>query len=269
MFLYVKGLGLGKFDDQILHQIKSCRTLIAVIGPAWIDRIAELRQPRDWVRKELEEGLKWQILMVPVVVYNARLPKESDLPNSLYNLLYYNFVRIHERHWKENVAEVIDSLAQQLGLQKRTRGQVPIPNLSGDWTDTDGVQLKMEHRDESIRFWLLDYYGQAVGQGEGTITDNQFSSQYFGPILAARGTATASSDGRQISGSVQYGAQRYGFSCYFNAGNGKSGNSHIAVMQSTDRIDIHNWTSGVRGKAGTSGIKSLCRGRHARQWVSL
>ncbi len=40
VFLDVKGLGLGKFDDQILHQIKSCRALIAVIGPAWIDRIA-------------------------------------------------------------------------------------------------------------------------------------------------------------------------------------------------------------------------------------
>ena len=52
-------------------------------------------------------------------------------------------------------------------------------------------------------------------------------------------------------------------------GNGKSDNSGIAVIQSTDCIDRRNWTSGVRGKAGTSGIRSLCRGRHARQWISL
>ena len=40
------GLGLGKFEDQILRHIKSSRTIIAVIGPSWIERITDLRQPR-------------------------------------------------------------------------------------------------------------------------------------------------------------------------------------------------------------------------------
>lgn len=50
-----RGLGLGKFDDQIHREIKSCKTMIAVIGPSWIDRMADLSQPGDWVCKELEE----------------------------------------------------------------------------------------------------------------------------------------------------------------------------------------------------------------------
>ncbi|MDH3412939.1 MAG: TIR domain-containing protein [Gammaproteobacteria bacterium] len=208
-----KGLGLGKFDDQLLRQIKSCRTMIAVIGPAWIDRIADLSQPRDWVRKELEEGLKRQILIVPLLVDSARLLDESDLPGSLHGLLEYQFFPIHQRHWKKDIGDVIDSLAQHLGIQKRTRGQAPIPNLSGDWIDTDGVPLKMEHRGQTIRFSLLDQFGHAVGQGQGTITGSQLQFSIFRPDLGqGTGRGTASPDGRQISGSVQYGAQRYGFS---------------------------------------------------------
>ncbi len=203
-------LSLGKFEDQILHHVKSCRTIIAVIGPSWIERIADLHQPLDWVRKELEEGLRLQILMVPVLVGGALLPDKKHLPDSLLSLLTYQSLTIDQRHRKEDVAKLIDSLAQHLGLQKRIRGQVPIPNLSGSWIDTDGVSLSIEHRGDSLRLSLLDIYGQALGHGEGTITGSQLQFSIFRPDLGhGKGTGTASSDGRQISGSVQYGTQRF------------------------------------------------------------
>lgn len=157
--------------------------------------------------------MKQQTLMVPVLVDDVGLPKQSDLPDSLRDLLDYQAWRIYPRHWKEDVGELIDLLTQHLGLQKKTRGQAAIPNLSGDWIDTDGVPIKMEQSGESIRIWLLDNYGQAVGQGEGTITGSRLQFSIFRPDLGnGRGTATVSSDGRQISGSVQYGGQSYGFS---------------------------------------------------------
>ena len=208
-----KGLRLGRFDAQLLNQVKSCKAMLAVIGPSWIDRMDELRNPQDWVRKELEEGLRLQILMVPVLVDDARLPRNWELPDSLQDLLTYHSWRIHQRHWKENVSELIDLLAQYLHLEKRTRGEAAIPNLSGNWIDTDGVPITIDHRGNSMRLFLLDQYGQAVGQGEGTISGSQLQFSLFRPDLGqGRGTGTASADGRQISGSVQYGAQRYGFS---------------------------------------------------------
>jgi hypothetical protein len=146
-------------------------------------------------------------------VDDARLPKESELPASLIKLFEYQVARIYPRHWKENVNELIGALSRELGLAKHKRDELSIPNLSGDWVDTDGVHLKLEHRGENLQVWLLDFSGRAVGQGTGTVTGNQIRFSLRRPDYGqGTGTATISSDGRQISGAVQYGLQRFGFS---------------------------------------------------------
>jgi len=99
VFLDERGLGLGRFDDQLLDEAQSCKAMIALIGPAWNDRIKELRNTQDWVRRELEMGLQRGILMVPLLLDQTRLPEESDLPSSLLKLLHYQTVRIHPRYW--------------------------------------------------------------------------------------------------------------------------------------------------------------------------
>ena len=208
-----ESLGLGRFDEQIIQRIKSSRAMIVVIGPSWIDRILDLYQSEDWVCREIEEGLKWQLLMVPLFIDDAQLPKGFYPPGSIKGLFDFQSWRISNRHWKEDVSELIDLLSKYLGLPKKVKGQAPIPNLSGDWIDTDGVPVTLEHRGESIRLSLLDYYGKAIGHGEGIIKGNKIQFSIFRPDLGnGRGTGIASPDGRQISGSVQYGSQLYGFS---------------------------------------------------------
>jgi TIR domain len=213
VFLDEQSLGLGRFDDQLLDKVQSCKAMIAVIGPVWNERINELQKAQDWVRLELEVGLKRGILMVPLLVDDARLPKESELPASLIKLFEYQVARIYPRHWKENVNELIGALSRELRLAKHKRDELSIPNLSGDWVDTDGVHLKLEHRGENLQVWLLDFSGRAVGQGTGTVTGNQIRFSLRRPDYGqGTGTATISSDGRQISGAVQYGLPRFGFS---------------------------------------------------------
>ena len=213
VFLDERGLGLGRFDDQLLDEAQSCKAMIALIGPAWNDRIKELRNTQDWVRRELEMGLQRGILMVPLLLDQTRLPEESDLPSSLLKLLHYQTVRIHPRYWKENVNELIDELSTALRLPKRQRGETAIPSLSGGWSDTEGVHFRLEHRGEHLLVYLLDYGGRPVGQGSGTVTGNQIRFSLQRPDYGqGNGTGTVSSDGRQISGAIQYGHQRFGFS---------------------------------------------------------
>ena len=125
--------------------------MIAVIGPVWNERINELQSTQDWVRRELEVGLKRQILMVPLLVDGAQIPSMSDLPASLMKLFDYEVVYVYPRHWKENVSELVDELSKGLNLPKRQQRLAAIPNLSGDWSDTDGIHLKLEHRGENLR----------------------------------------------------------------------------------------------------------------------
>ncbi len=211
VFLDEHGLGLGRFDDQLLDEAQSCKAMIAVIGPTWNDRIQELKDTKDWVRRELEVGLERGILMVPLLLDQTRLPEEYELPPSLRRLLDYHVVHIYPRYWKENVNELIEAFSRALRLPKRQQGQAAIPNLSGDWSDTEGVRFRLEQRGQNLLIYLLGYGNQPAGQG--TMTGNQVRFSLRRPDYGqGSGTGTVSPDGRQISGAIQYGHQRFGFS---------------------------------------------------------
>jgi len=187
--------------------------MLAVIGPDWNRRIAELQNSGDWVRRELEAGLQRRLLMVPVLVDDAPLPRESDLPVSLRKLVDYQVVHLYPQHWKDVVSTLIDELAEYLKLPKQQVGVPAIPNLSGDWFDTDGVHLRLDHRGENLEISLLNNWGQVVGGGSATLSGNQIRFSIRRPDYGpGTGTATVSPDGRQISGAVQYAMQRFGFS---------------------------------------------------------
>ena len=187
--------------------------MLAVIGPDWNRRIAELQSSGDWVRRELEAGLQRRILMVPVLVDDASLPRESDLPASLRKLVEYQVVHLYPQHWKEVAGTLIDELANYLKIPKQQRRLPETPNLSGDWFDTDGVHLRLEHRGDNVEISLLNNWGQIVGGGRATISGNQIRFSIRRPDYGpGTGTGTVSVDGRQISGAVQYAMQRFGFS---------------------------------------------------------
>src|SRR5256886_11976649 len=50
----------------------------------------------------------------------------------------------------------IDELSTALRLPKRQRGETAIPNLSGGWSDTEGVHFRLEHRGEHLLVYLLE-----------------------------------------------------------------------------------------------------------------
>jgi len=69
------------------------------------------------------------------------------------------------------------------------------------------------HQGEDFQMTVFDIYSQAFGQGTGSISGNQteFSLRRL-DIGFGSGSGSVSSDGRQISGEVQYGVQRFPFS---------------------------------------------------------
>jgi len=211
-----KGLKLGRFKDQLLNNVESCQMLVAVIGPTWIQRIGDLHNENDWVRREIEIALQRDIQIAPILVDGARQPVQSDLPDSLAELFEFQFITIHAKHWKADVDELIDSVADYLDIEKRkppnARAEL-IPNLSGVWTSTEGETIQLVHQGDNFQMTVFDIYSQTIGQGTGSISGNQteFSLQRL-DIGFGSGSGSVSPDGRKISGEVQYGMQRFTFS---------------------------------------------------------
>ena len=213
VFLDDQAYALGRFSDLLTDELHGCRAVAVVIGHVWMERRLDLWDPGDWVRREIETGLRRKSLMVPVLVDDAKFPQASDLPPLLAGLLDYQAVPIYRRHWKENVDALIAELAKRLGLRRTWSGGA-VPNLSGDWVDTDGVQLKLVHRGSDVKIYLLSG-GRPVGEGDATIAGNEVRFSIWRPDLGhGKGVGTVSPDGRQVSGAVQYGSQRFGFSIW-------------------------------------------------------
>ena len=76
------------FVRAIKTAVGSSNALLAIIGPSWLSVKDEHGRPRveypqDYVRLEIEAALSRDIQVIPILVGGARMPRETELPNSL------------------------------------------------------------------------------------------------------------------------------------------------------------------------------------------
>jgi formylglycine-generating enzyme required for sulfatase activity len=84
-------------------EIHTCQVMVVVIGPHWAslaDAAGQKRllDPNDVTRWEVEAGLlrsrAGKAAVIPLLVLEAEIPKQSELPESLWGLLERNVVRL-------------------------------------------------------------------------------------------------------------------------------------------------------------------------------
>ena len=80
LFMDVNSVPLGvNFVKVLGEEIAKCDTLLAIIGPNWLDardenRHRRLDKPDDFVRVEIETALKRGIPVIPVLLEGTRIP---------------------------------------------------------------------------------------------------------------------------------------------------------------------------------------------------
>jgi formylglycine-generating enzyme required for sulfatase activity len=97
VFKDVDNIGPGiDFGDYIKTVLPRCRVALVLIGPHWLETKDETGKRRldddhDWVRIEIETALATPgVLVVPVLVNGARMPRGEEVPDSLKPLLRRN-----------------------------------------------------------------------------------------------------------------------------------------------------------------------------------
>jgi formylglycine-generating enzyme required for sulfatase activity len=97
VFKDVDNIGPGvDFGDYIKTVLPRCRVALVLIGPHWLESKDETGKRRldddhDWVRIEIETALATPgVLVVPVLVNGARMPRGEEVPDSLKALLRRN-----------------------------------------------------------------------------------------------------------------------------------------------------------------------------------
>jgi hypothetical protein len=109
VFMDVAGINPGMdFRKAIDDNVANCGVLLAMIGPAWssiknADGARRLDDPNDFVRLEIASALARDVAVIPVLVHDAKMPRQTDLPENLKNLAFRNSVEITHARWNSDV----------------------------------------------------------------------------------------------------------------------------------------------------------------------
>ena len=107
------------FVDVLKEQVDKCDVLLTVIGPNWLDAEDEtgnrrLDNSNDFVRIEIESGIKLGKRIIPVLVNGAEMPIAGHLPESLRPLARRNAVRLTHERFKADVSALVKQLEKAL-----------------------------------------------------------------------------------------------------------------------------------------------------------
>jgi flagellar biosynthesis GTPase FlhF len=116
VFMDVAGIKKGLDFRRIIYEhVTSCGVLLVIIGKRWLSATdsngkRRLDDPNDFVRLETAAALSRDIPVVPVLVHDARMPKEQDLPDTLKELAFRNCTELTHARWDSDVKLLIEDL---------------------------------------------------------------------------------------------------------------------------------------------------------------
>lgn len=150
--------------------------LVAIIGPAW-SRHPRLRDPDDWVRREILEAYAQGVSVMPVLKgrMTPRLdPADlADMPAELNRLANTQSVVLDTRDNRAGLARIGDELAglvPTLGKADRAVREVPGPGATGNAANAVGGTAVQSRDTGGDAVTITGNHGP-VHAGEGHIYD--------------------------------------------------------------------------------------------------
>lgn len=111
-----------RWPKRIRDNLNAADVVVVVIGRDWL----KVQDPKsyqrrldakgDWVRREIEEALRQEKVVIPVLVRDAEPIEEEQLPRSIKELAKYEWIEVKPEDWRRDVGRLIDALAKH-GIQ--------------------------------------------------------------------------------------------------------------------------------------------------------
>jgi tetratricopeptide (TPR) repeat protein len=122
LFMDVDNIPVGRdFEDYLNSQVAACDAMLAIIGPNWLTAKDETGQrrldnPSDFIVIEIGAALARNIPVVPVLVDGARMPKASELPDSLKPLARRQAIQVRHTNFNSDAEGLVKRLREALGF---------------------------------------------------------------------------------------------------------------------------------------------------------
>ena len=117
---------------NVVPEINSERVRAVIVVIARGDWARHLWEPTDVVRLELAESLAKQKLIVPLLIDGATMPKHSELPAELADIVYLNAAELRtDQHFDERLKRIIAEVASVIAQQALSKRATPLRNPDG------------------------------------------------------------------------------------------------------------------------------------------
>lgn len=115
IFRDIDDIEAGVDFTQTLNQaLASCKVLLVLMGNGWLNAAGvggrRLDDPHDWVRQEIANALKRDVRIIPVLLEQAEMPSEAELPDDLKALCRRQAVALSDARWQSDVAHLVAAL---------------------------------------------------------------------------------------------------------------------------------------------------------------
>jgi hypothetical protein len=105
------------FVDAVGRSIGASAVVLVIIGRHWLnirnsDGLRRLDNPADLVRREVEMALGGKGVVIPLLVDGARMPAESDLPESIRKLAFCNALTLNDETFDYGIRQLIRRIEQ-------------------------------------------------------------------------------------------------------------------------------------------------------------
>jgi hypothetical protein len=181
VFLDVDSIDAGmRWRDEIRKRIDRCDLMLVIIGDEWLETRAKerkLERDEDTLRFEVEEGLKRsdragaRMVIMPVLVEDARMPTARLLPESVRGLCEYNAHSIHDKTYDQDVGALIARLTKLSDdrdvAPRASRATITAPNVATSTTYPSKITDRYL-RQEVVgmgRDQLLALIAELIGRG--------------------------------------------------------------------------------------------------------
>ena len=123
------------FAAHIDAKVGSCDAMVVVIGKNWLTtRNAEgqlrLSDPNDFVGLEVSLALQRGVLVIPVLVGGAQIPKAEELRADLKPLARRNALTLNDPEFQRDADVLVQTLEKIPGLGKARTGEVGDPRAA-------------------------------------------------------------------------------------------------------------------------------------------
>src|SRR5215813_9175679 len=175
IFKDVDSLPLGEtFETHINSAISQCKIVLVIMGPRWIGikdekGISRIQAPYDYVRMEIEEAIRQNKPIIPLLINNTKMPRETDVPASIKELIYQSGMDIgYDPNFHFDIDYLIRKLKKYLETQPASENSLSDANKP---SDTDLVKKSVMKQKE------IDYIDYTEPATRATIQRSSVKQQ--------------------------------------------------------------------------------------------